>query len=136
MVKQIVKDTAFLSQKSVPAGKEDLYIADDLRDTLRANQNRCVGMAANMIGYKKNMIVVSLGLLSVVMINPKIISKKQPYQTQEGCLSLDGVRNTTRYKIIEVEFQNQSFEKVKQEFTGHVAQIIQHECDHLEGILI
>lgn len=136
MVKQIVKDTAFLSQKSKPAGKEDLFIADDLRDTLKANESRCVGMAANMIGYKKNMIIVSLGMLSIVMINPKIISKKQPYKTQEGCLSLEGVRDTTRYKTIEVEFFNRNIEKMKQEFTGHVAQIIQHECDHLEGILI
>lgn len=136
MVKQIVRDTAFLSRKSEPAGQEDLQIAEDLKDTLRANKSRCVGMAANMIGYRKNMIVVSLGMFSIIMINPKIISKRSPYKTKEGCLSLDGERETTRYKTIEVEFENEKFEKQRQEFSDHVAQIIQHECDHLEGILI
>ena len=136
MVKEIVTNEKFLKQPSQPVKKDDLFIAEDLRDTLSAHSSHCVGMAANMIGYRKNMIIVSLGMISLVMVNPKIINKSEPYQTEEGCLSLTGTRATTRYNRIEVTFYNTAFEKYTQEFTGHVAQIIQHECDHLAGILI
>lgn len=103
---------------------------NDLRDTLAANRERCVGMAANMIGYKKNMIIVSAGPVDMIMINPVICSKIGRYETEEGCLSLEGKRKTTRYKKIEVEFQDDGFVKRKMAFEGFVAQIIQHdECD-------
>ena len=108
----------------------------DLRDTLAAYRDHCVGMAANMIGQKKRVIIVSLGLVDMVMINPEIIQKSQPYETEEGCLSLQGVRKTTRYRKIKVRYQDESFTEHTQEYEGHVAQIIQHECDHLEGIII
>ncbi|MCR5098063.1 MAG: peptide deformylase [Lachnospiraceae bacterium] len=136
MVREIVTNEKFLKQPSQPVKPEDIYMADDLRDTLAEHSSHCVGMAANMIGYKKNMIIVSLGMLSMVMVNPQITKKEEPYQTEEGCLSLTGTRRTTRYNKIEVEFYNTGFEKHTQEFSGHVAQIIQHECDHLKGILI
>ena len=136
MVKDIEKDVMFLAQKSEEAAKEDLYIAADLKDTLAAHRDGCVGMAANMIGYRKRIIIVSLGFADVVMINPVIKKKQQPYQTQEGCLSLDGVRPTTRYGKIRVEFYNEAFEKQTMDYEGHIAQIIQHECDHLDGIII
>ena len=136
MVKDIEKDVMFLAQKSEEAAKEDLYIAADLKDTLAAHRDGCVGMAANMIGYRKRIIIVSLGFADVVMINPVIKKKQQPYQTQEGCLSLDGVRPTIRYGKIRVEFYNEAFEKQTMDYEGHIAQIIQHECDHLDGIII
>ena len=136
MIKPIVRDEGFLKQKSVPVKKEDLFIADDLEDTLRANRRRCVGMAANMIGYKKNMIIVSVGNFNIVMINPVITRKSFPYQTEEGCLSLDGERKTTRYEKITVKYQDRDFKSYTQEFSGPTAQIIQHECDHLKGIII
>lgn len=104
MVKQIVRDILFLGQKSEPATKADVQVGRDLQDTLRANRGRCVGMAANMIGVKKNIIIVSMGFLDVVMFNPVIVSKSDPYETEEGCLSLDGVRKTTRYQKLEVEY--------------------------------
>lgn len=136
MVKPIVKDVLFLSGKSAPATKNDLHIAEDLKDTLAAHRDGCVGMAANMIGYKKNIIIVSMGLMDLVMINPVIQSKTDPYETEEGCLSLTGVRKTTRYQKITIRYQDMSFREHVQEFSGWTAQIIQHECDHLEGIII
>ena len=136
MVKDIVRDVMFLGQKSEEATKDDLHIATDLRDTLAAHRDGCVGMAANMIGYRKRIIIVSMGFADVVMINPVIKNKLQPYKTEEGCLSLDGARPTTRYRKIKVEFLNESFEKQMMDYEGHIAQIIQHECDHLEGIII
>lgn len=136
MVKPIVKDILFLRQKSEPVTPMDVNIANDLRDTLAANRERCVGMAANMIGYKKRMIIVSMGPIDVIMINPVLISKSGPYETEEGCLSLEGKRKTTRYKNIEVEFQDADFTKKKMKFNGYVAQIVLHEMDHLEGIII
>ena len=105
-------------------------------DTLRANQERCVGMAANMIGVKKRIIIVNLGIMNVVMYNPVIVKKDTPYETEEGCLSLTGVRKTTRYQNIEVEYLDGSWKKHRQRYSGWTAQIIQHECDHLEGIII
>ncbi len=136
MNRPIVKDTFFLSQKSAPATRQDLSVGQDLVDTLRANQDRCVGMAANMIGVKKRIIIVNMGFLSTVMYNPVIVRKDSPYETEEGCLSLTGVRRTTRYEHIEVEYYDSSWKKHRQAYSGWTAQIIQHECDHLEGIII
>ncbi len=136
MVKQIVRDVFFLSQKSEPATKADIPVGIDLQDTLKANRERCVGMAGNMIGVKKNVIIVNMGLLDVVMFNPVITDKNTPYQTEEGCLSLDGVRPTTRYKNIEVEYMDMNWKKQKMKFSGWTAQICQHEIDHLSGRII
>lgn len=136
MVKDIVRDTFFLNQKSDEAAKVDLPIVQDLEDTLRSNRDRCVGMAANMIGYRKRIIIVATGFADIVMINPVITGKNEPYEAEEGCLSLPGTRKTTRYKTITVDYLDKKFEKHTQTFSGYIAQIIQHECDHLEGILI
>ena len=136
MVRTIVKDIFFLGQKSEPATKSDISVGKDLQDTLEVNRAGCVGMAANMIGYKKNMIIVSAGPVDMIMINPVICSKIGRYETEEGCLSLEGKRKTTRYKKIEVEFQDAGFVKRKMVFEGFVAQIIQHEVDHCNGIVI
>ena len=136
MIKPIVKDVFFLGQKSEAATKQDLSIGQDLMDTLRANQDHCVGMAANMIGVKKRIIIVNMGILNVVMYNPVIVKKDTPYETEEGCLSLTGVRKTTRYQNIEVEYLDSSWKKQRQKYSGWTAQIIQHECDHLEGRII
>lgn len=136
MVKQIVRDILFLGQKSEPATKADVQVGRDLQDTLRANRGRCVGMAANMIGVKKNIIIVSMGFLDVVMFNPVIVSKSDPYETEEGCLSLDGVRKTTRYQNLEVEYYDFDWKKQRQKLSGWTAQICQHEMDHLEGRII
>lgn len=136
MIRPIVKDIFFLGQKSETATKQDLNVGQDLMDTLQANRERCVGMAANMIGIKKRIIIVSMGLLNVVMYNPVIVKKDSPYETEEGCLSLTGVRKTKRYENIEVEYYDSSWKKHRQKYSGWTAQIIQHECDHLEGIII
>ena len=136
MIKPIVKDVLFLGQKSGPAVKADLSLAKDLQDTLAANRERCVGMAANMIGVKKRAIIVSMGLISVVMFNPVITKKDGPYGAEEGCLSLTGVRKTTRYEAITLEYIDVEWKRQRRTFTGWTAQIIQHEVDHLEGILI
>ena len=136
MIKPIVRDTFFLSRKSEEATKADIAIVTDLEDTLRANREQCVGLAANMIGYRKKIIIVATGLADIVMINPVIIIKDEPYEAEEGCLSLPGVRKTTRYKRITVRYLDRKFTEHTQSFSGYIAQIIQHECDHLEGILI
>ena len=136
MVKPIVKDVFFLGQKSDPATKQDLSIGQDLQDTLKANQDRCVGMAANMIGVKKKIIIVNMGFLNIVMYNPVIVKKDTPYETEEGCLSLDGVRKTIRYQNIEVEYLAGSWKKQRQQYSGWTAQIIQHEIDHINGRII
>ena len=136
MIKPIVKDIIFLGQKSEISTKDDMQVVQDLKDTLSAHRDGCVGMAANMIGYRKRMIIVSLGIVDLVMINPVIISKNGEYETEEGCLSLQGKRKTKRYKDIEVKFMDAGFNEQKQKFSGYIAQIIQHECDHLEGIII
>ena len=136
MVKQIVRDVFFLGQPSEPATKADIQVGKDLQDTLQANRERCVGMAANMIGVKKNIIIVNMGFIDVVMFNPVIVSKRDMYETEEGCLSLVGTRKTTRYRKIQVFYQDRRFRKHRQTFTGWTAQIIQHECDHLDGIII
>ncbi|MDF2611873.1 MAG: def [Lachnospiraceae bacterium] len=136
MVRLIVKDALFLGQKSEPATQEDAAVINDLLDTLKANAEHCVGLAANMIGIKKRIIVYSVGMIGVPMINPVIIKKSKPYETEEGCLSLVGVRKTTRYEIIEVDYLDRNFKKQRQTFTGWTAQIIQHEIDHCDGIVI
>uniref|UniRef100_I5AX95 N-formylmethionyl-tRNA deformylase n=1 Tax=Eubacterium cellulosolvens (strain ATCC 43171 / JCM 9499 / 6) TaxID=633697 RepID=I5AX95_EUBC6 len=136
MVKQIVRDPLFLRQKSEPATKEDKQVITDLMDTLRANQERCVGMAANMIGVRKQIIVVAVGPFIVPMVNPVITRKSGKYETEEGCLSLDGVRSCTRYKEIEVEYLDQDFKKKHGKFNDFTAQIIQHEIQHFSGELI
>ncbi|MGN1184789.1 MAG: peptide deformylase [Oliverpabstia sp.] len=136
MVKPIMRDVFFLGQKSEPATRADLQVGRDLQDTLKANRDRCVGMAANMIGVKKNVIIVNMGFIDVVMFNPIIISKSGPYETEEGCLSLDGVRPTTRYQNIEVEYYDFNWKKQKTKLQGWTAQIAQHEIDHLTGIII
>ena len=136
MVKAIVRDPLFLAQKSVPATEADKQVVQDLLDTLRANLDRCVGMAANMIGVRKNIIVVAMGPFQFAMINPVITKKKEVFQTEEGCLSLDGVRPCTRYKEIEVDYLDQNFKKQHGTYTGWTAHIIQHEIDHCHGIVI
>jgi len=136
MVRQIMRDPMFLGQKSEEATKEDISIAEDLKDTLAANREHCVGMAANMIGIKKRIIIANVGIGDIVMFNPVITKKDSPYETEEGCLSLAGVRKTTRYRNIELEFTDLSWKRQKQKYSGFIAQIIQHECDHLEGIII
>ena len=136
MIKPIVKDIVFLSQKSEPATKEEIAIIDDLVDTLRANLEYCVGMAANMIGVKKRILVFTIGDLIIPMINPVILNKENSYDTEECCLSLIGFRKTTRYEKIEVEYLDRNFNKQRQIFKGFTAQIIQHEIDHFEGIII
>lgn len=136
MNRPIMKDIFFLRQKAEPAGKEDLQVVQDLLDTLKANEAGCVGMAANMIGVNKRIIAVNMGFVNVAMLNPVIVKKSGAYETEEGCLSLTGVRKTTRYENIEVEFQDISFRKQRQKYSGWTAQIIQHEIDHCEGILI
>jgi peptide deformylase len=136
MIRPVMKDVVFLNQKSEPATVADKQVVQDLLDTLKANEAGCVGMAANMIGVKKRIIAVSMGFANVAMINPVIIKKSGAYETEEGCLSLIGVRKTTRYKDIEVEFQDINFNKQCQKFSGWIAQIIQHEIDHCDGIVI
>ena len=136
MVRESVRDPMFLSQKSAPATREDLPAAQDLLDTLRANCERCVGLAANMIGVTKRIIAVSVGPVSRAMLNPRIVSKAEPYAAEEGCLSLEGTRPATRYRSIEVEYRDSAFIQRRQLFSSFTAQNIQHEIDHCEGILI
>ena len=136
MVKNIVRDIFFLGQKSEPATQADIQIGIDLQDTLKANRERCVGLAANMIGVKKNIIIVNMGFVDIVMFNPIITKKDTPYETAEGCLSLDGVRKTTRYENIVVEYYDMQWKKQTMKLSGWTAQICQHEVDHLSGIII
>lgn len=136
MIKNVVKDIKKLSIKSVDADINDLYIVDDLIDTLSNNRDKCIGMAANMIGYNKNIICVCIGMMIIPMINPKIISKKYPYTTEEGCLSLLGLRPCLRYKEITIEYYDTKFNKKVSTYTDLTAEIIEHEIDHLNGIII
>lgn len=136
MIKPIVKDQLFLQQKSQPATAADQQVIQDLQDTLAANATRCVGMAANMIGVAKRIIVVQMGPLPVVLVNARITAKNGQYQTTEGCLSLDGERPATRYEQITVRYQDAQFKAHTQQFTGFVAQIIQHELAHCDVVLI
>ena len=136
MVKPICRDVLFLQQKSKPATEADRILITDLYETLRAHQDECIGMAANMIGVNKRMIVCHFMFYDEVMINPVITQKEGPYETEESCLSLIGKRKTTRYKKITVEYLNTDFKPAKKTLEGLNAQIVQHECDHLEGIII
>lgn len=137
MIREIVKDTFFLSQKSEPATRQDQPVIQDLLDTVRANADRCVGMAANMIGERKTILVAQVGKDYLVMVNPKIVDhSKQCYETEESCLSLTGQRPVKRYSVIVVEYLDRKFKRKKQTFRDFEAQIIQHEMDHFNGILI
>ncbi len=136
MVKEIVKDTFFLQQKSVEATKEDIDIMKDMIDTLQANHDRCVGMAANMIGQLKKIIVFYDGKMICLMVNPKIIQKKGLYTCEEGCLSLLGTRKTERYHEITVDYLDMNFHRHTKKYKDYTAEIIQHEIDHFSGKLI
>ena len=136
MERPIIKDPIFLAQKSEPATAEDVGVAEDLLETLVAHRHGCVGMAANMIGVAKRIIVFDNEGKCMTMFNPEILKCSGPYEAEEGCLSLDGVRKTTRYKKIVVRYQDENFKDTLQEFSGMVAQTIQHECDHLDGVII
>lgn len=135
-MKPIVTDPLFLSQPSQLATLQDRHIGQELVATLAANRDRCVGLAANMIGYQKRVIIIDLGLSSLVMYNPVLLAKQEPYQTEEGCLSLTGTRPTIRYRQITVRFLDKDWQEQTLTLTDFPAQICQHELDHLEGILI
>ncbi len=136
MIKAIMKDPIFLAQKSVPATEADLPVALDLRDTLGAYREGCVGMAANMIGVNKRIIIFDDKGGATVMFNPEILKGSGAYEAEEGCLSLSGTRKAKRWRSIKLRYQNEHFETRIKTYTGFTAQIIQHELDHLEGILI
>ena len=136
MVKDIVHDPIFLARKSTEATAADLQTAQDLLDTLEANRERCVGMAANMIGVLRRIIVFDNEDRAELMLNPVIIKCSEPYDTEEGCLSLTGVRKTKRFNKIKVQYQNTAFQTRLKTYSGYTAQIIQHEIDHCNGILI
>ena len=136
MIREICKDEFFLSQKAEPATAADLGVAQDLLDTLTAHKDGCVGMAANMIGVNKRIIVFDNEGEYMVMFNPVIIKQSGVYEAGEGCLSLTGTRHTKRFQTIKVQWQNEKFQKRLKTFTGWTAEIIQHEIDHCEGILI
>ena len=136
IVIRLERDVYFLGQKSEEATRDDLPIGQDLQDTLRANKDRCVGMAANMIGVKKRIIIVNLGFRNLVMYNPVIEKKSGSYEAEEGCLSLEGVRKTIRYQNVEVEYLDENWKKQSIKLSGWPAQICQHEIDHLNGIII
>ena len=136
MIQPIMKDPIFLAQKSAPATKEDLPVAQDLLDTLTAHKDGCVGMAANMIGVSKRIIAFDNEGKYMVMFNPEIVKRSEPYEAEEGCLSLTGTRKAKRYRSIKVQYQNDQFQTRFKTFTGWTAQIIQHEIDHCNGVLI
>ena len=136
MIPDICKDEAFLVQKAEPAGPEDLQVAADLLETLAYHKEGCVGMAANMIGVSKRIIAFDNEGSYMVMFNPEIVKKSGPYDAEEGCLSLTGTRRTRRWQTIKVRWQNEKFQERLKTFTGWTAQIIQHEIDHCEGVLI
>lgn len=136
MIKTIVTDTFFLAQPSQEATKEDLPLAQDLRDTLAFHRKSCVGMAANMIGVKKRIIIISMGFVDLVMFNPVLLEKAGAYETEESCLSLKGSRPITRYKEIKISYRDEKWLEKKLTLKDFPAQIVQHELDHLEGIVI
>ena len=136
MIREICRDETFLAQKAAPATADDLAMAQDLLDTLTAHKDGCVGMAANMIGVCKRIIAFDNEGTYMVMFNPVIIRQSGPYEAQEGCLSLSGVRKTKRFQTVKVQWQNEQFQTRLKTFTGWTAEIIQHEIDHCEGILI
>ena len=136
MIQPIIKDEDFLRQPSMPATDKDLSVVQDLLDTLAANSKNCVGLAANMVGVLKRIIIVDDEGNPLVMLNPEIIKQSEPYQTEESCLSLIGTRPTKRYKAIKVRYQNTELQTRLKNFKGFKAQIIQHEIDHCNGIVI
>ena len=136
MIREICKDETFLVQKAAPATADDLATAQDLLDTLTAHKDGCVGMAANMIGVCKRIIAFDNKGTYMVMFNPVIVKQSGAYEAQEGCLSLSGVRKTKRFQTVKVQWQNEKFQTRLKTFTGWTAEIIQHEIDHCEGILI
>ena len=136
MIREICRDETFLSQKAAPATADDLATAQDLLDTLTAHKDGCVGMAANMIGVCKRIIAFDNEGTYMVMFNPVIVRQSGPYEAEEGCLSLSGVRKTKRFQTVKVQWQNEQFQTRLKTFTGWTAEIIQHEIDHCEGILI
>ncbi|MGI5985707.1 MAG: peptide deformylase [Clostridiales bacterium] len=136
MIQEIMRDTDFLARKAERATEVDLVVAQDLLDTLAAHKDGCVGMAANMIGVNKRLIAFDNEGKYMVMFNPEIVKRSEPYEAEEGCLSLTGTRKTKRWKSIKVQYQNESFQTRFKTFTGWTAQIIQHEIDHCEGIII
>ena len=136
MVREICKDEAFLAQKAVPATTDDLVVAQDLLETLAAHKDGCVGMAANMIGVNKRIIAFDNEGEYMVMFNPVIVKQSGVYEAEEGCLSLAGTRHTKRFQTIKVQWQNEKFQTRLKTFTGWTAEIIQHEIDHCEGIII
>lgn len=137
MVKNIIKDAEFLQRKAEPATRKDKSVAEDLLDTLKANRAICVGLAANMIGVAKSIIAVQVGKQNVAMFNPKIVKHSEECsEVMEGCLSLLGERPARRYAWIEVEYMDIKFKPQKQRFSGFTAEVIQHEIDHCQGILI
>ena len=136
MIREICKDVEFLAQKAEPALPEDLPIAADLLETLEHHRDGCVGMAANMIGVNKRIIAFENEDAYLVMFNPEIVKKSGPYDAEEGCLSLTGARPARRWKSIKVRWQKEKFQQRLKTFTGWTAQIIQHEIDHCEGIII
>lgn len=136
MIREICKDVIFLAQKAEPATPDDLPVAADLLETLEYHKDGCVGMAANMIGVNKRIIAFDNDGKYMVMFNPEILRKSGPYETEEGCLSLTGVRPIKRWKTIKVQWQNEKFQQRIKNFTGWTAEIIQHEIDHCEGIII
>ena len=136
MIKPIVRDMMFLSRPSDKATLADKQVINDLLDTLNAHLDGCVGMAANMIGVHKRIIVVRMGLVSLPMVNLEIVAKSGEYEAEEGCLSLVGVRKCKRWQTIEVSYQDAAFLPRRQKYTGWIAQIIQHEIDHCNGVII
>jgi peptide deformylase len=136
MIREICKDIIFLAQKAEPATPDDLLLATDLLETLEYHKDGCVGMAANMIGVNKRIIAFDNDGEYMVMFNPEILRKTGPYDTEEGCLSLTGVRPVKRWKTIKVKWQNEKFQQRIKNFTGWTAEIIQHEIDHCDGIII
>ena len=136
MIREICRDETFLAQKAAPATADDLATAQDLLDTLTAHKDGCVGMAANMIGANKRIIAFDNGGTHMVLFNPEIVKCSGPYQAEEGCLSLTGTRKAKRFQTVKVQWQNEKFQTRLKTFTGWTAEIIQHEIDHCEGIVI
>ena len=136
MIRPIVRDVLFLRLRSEPATRQDVSVGQDLRDTLNAHRETCAGMAANMIGVRKRVVIANAGLGDLVLYNPVLLDRRDPYEAEEGCLSLDGVRRATRYREIELEYRDAGWNKRRQRFSGWLAQILQHELDHLDGVLI
>lgn len=136
MIRPLCKDPMFLSLPASSCTEEDSWLIKDLNDTLNQYHDTCLGMAANMIGFCKDMIILNLGITNLILINPRIVKKSEPYRTAEGCLCLSGQRQTQRYRKITVEYLDASFRKCRKDFSDLPAEVIQHEMDHCRGILI